>query len=91
MWIVSHDRDFYPYIEKFKTYDKAKERYEELKENLFEDDGSDKIGLKNVNQRLIKRYGNEYGLKIESKFNKGTRVSLNVPKKGEYYVEMSNS
>lgn len=84
-------------VEDFNTYtnitisDDGVGMNEKTLENLFEDDGSDKIGLKNVNQRLIKRYGNEYGLKIESKFNKGTRVSLNVPKKGEYYVEMSNS
>lgn len=37
-------------------------------------------GVKNVNDRLMLRYGQEYGIQVESEPEKGTRVSLRIPK-----------
>lgn len=37
------------------------------------------IGLVNVNRRIKIRYGEDYGLKIESKLNKGTKVIILLP------------
>ena len=39
------------------------------------------IGLSNVDQRLDKIYGNEYGVEIKSKLNKGTKVIITLPLK----------
>lgn len=39
------------------------------------------IGLFNINARLKLLYGVEYGLKIESKINKGTRIIFEVPRR----------
>lgn len=50
--------------------------------SLFnEDNNSDSIGLNNVNSRLKNKYGKEYRLKIDSKLNKGTIVTMTIPKK----------
>lgn len=50
--------------------------------SLFnEDNNSDSIGLNNVNSRLKNKYGKEYRLKIDSKVNKGTIVTMTIPKK----------
>ncbi len=37
------------------------------------------VGINNVNQRLKGIFGEEYGLSITSKINKGTKVSFKVP------------
>lgn len=37
------------------------------------------IGLYNVHRRLVLLYGNDYGLKIESDYGRGTRVIINIP------------
>ncbi|NMA74932.1 MAG: sensor histidine kinase [Bacteroidales bacterium] len=39
---------------------------------------SENIGLSNVNQRLKKVYGEEYGLFIESQFRQGTKVIVKI-------------
>src|SRR5699024_7503425 len=50
-------------------------------DNLFkEKKDSDSIGLNNVNNRLKTKYGKEYGLMIDSKLNKGTKVTMIIPK-----------
>ena len=54
--------------------------------SVLNEDVTDKIGLKNVNQRLIKRYGEEFGLDIESEFNVGTTIKLKIPKKELRYA-----
>ena len=36
-------------------------------------------GLKNVHNRVRLTYGEEYGVKIESVFGKGTRVLVYIP------------
>jgi two-component system sensor histidine kinase LytS len=48
--------------------------------SLFEQEDTSKIGLKNVNNRLKAKYGPKFGLKIESKPNRGTTVRMLIPK-----------
>lgn len=40
---------------------------------------SKSIGIKNVNKRLICKYGSSYGLRVESRSGTGTVVSLTIP------------
>jgi two-component system, LytTR family, sensor histidine kinase LytS len=40
---------------------------------------TDKIGLSNCHQRLLRNYGPEYGLSIESEPGAGTRVTMRIP------------
>ncbi|MBP5491998.1 MAG: sensor histidine kinase [Clostridiales bacterium] len=47
-------------------------------------------GLYNVNERIRLTYGEEYGVHIESILDKGTRVSIRLPKKSTEIVENSN-
>lgn len=42
-----------------------------------------KVGLNNVNQRVKMYFGKEYGLYIESLPKKGTKVSIQIPRKTE--------
>ena len=42
------------------------------------------IGINNVNQRMKLQYGEEYGIKIESRENAGTKVELRIPKSWNY-------
>ncbi len=49
--------------------------------NLFNTNhNKESIGLKNVNERLINKYGEEYGLEIESEIDKGTVATMIIPK-----------
>ena len=41
---------------------------------------TDKIGLANCHQRLLRNYGPNYGLKINSNPGAGTRVSMRIPR-----------
>ena len=43
---------------------------------------ADKIGLSNCHERLVRRYGAEHGLHIESEPGAGTCVTLRIPKNG---------
>lgn len=47
---------------------------------------NDSIGVINVNNRIKLTYGMEYNLEIDSELNKGTRVKLKIPVKGNEYV-----
>ena len=38
-----------------------------------------KVGINSVNKRIKILYGDEYGIKIESQFNKGTKVLVRLP------------
>ena len=50
-------------------------------ECLFEDGCTKEgIGLKNVNERLINKYGSEYGLRLESEVDRGTIATMVIPK-----------
>lgn len=53
---------------------------DKLNSLLKEKTPKDGIGLKNVNERLVNKYGPEYGLRIDSEVNKGTIVSMVIPK-----------
>ena len=46
---------------------------------LSEENNGKSIGMINVNQRIKIHYGKQYGLSIESKFGKGTIVTLSLP------------
>lgn len=53
----------------------------ELIDNLLNGEiKEDKIGVKNVNNRLKNKYGDEYGLGIQSDVGKGTKVQVIIPK-----------
>nr|WP_202710616.1 sensor histidine kinase [Sporosalibacterium faouarense] len=52
-----------------------------LKTILSKNKDDDSIGIINVNERLINKYGNDYGLKISSEIGKGTTVTMNIPKR----------
>lgn len=60
------------------------EKLEQLKKNLSGNYNAEEIenegyGLVNVNQRIKIYYGNNYGLKIESAYNIGTKVIIEIP------------
>ena len=53
----------------------------EALDTLFsKDETRESIGLINVNERLKNKYGEEYGLKIESQVNLGTTATIIIPK-----------
>ena len=37
------------------------------------------IGVKNVNERIKLYFGNEYGLKVESEPDEGTKITIHLP------------
>lgn len=45
----------------------------------FSDPGSTNIGLQNINERIKLFYGNEYHLRMESVYGKGTTTILSIP------------
>lgn len=47
---------------------------------IFNNEKNSSIALNNINTRLTTKYGEKYSLKIESKVNKGTRVTVCIPK-----------
>ena len=52
----------------------------EILDTLFNKDNTrDSIGLTNVNERLKNKYGEEYGLKIESQVDFGTTATIIIP------------
>lgn len=53
---------------------------EETLSTLFIDAEDTGIGLKNVNDRLKSKYGEEYGLDIESQLGQGTIIKMRIPK-----------
>jgi two-component system sensor histidine kinase YesM len=48
-------------------------------ESIHEEDERKSIGLRNVCSRIKYYYGNDYGLKVHSQFNKGTIVEIEIP------------
>lgn len=63
MWIVSVDRDYYPYILKFKTEEKARIEFKYLKEKLTKDDVDNGIFIAEVNEFAS---GIDYWLEYEN-------------------------
>jgi two-component system sensor histidine kinase YesM len=60
------------------------EKLEQVKESLNKTHNPEEIeakgyGLINVNQRIKIYYGNQYGIKIESSYNVGTKVTIEIP------------
>ncbi|GGG00913.1 cache domain-containing sensor histidine kinase [Paenibacillus abyssi] len=71
----------------------SRERLEEI-QALFdqeENTTSSSIGLCNVHQRIALRYGVEYGLRIESEMDKGTKVEIYLPREDEEVVQSASS
>ena len=56
----------------------SKEEMDALRERIL-DEGSQNIGLTNVNRRLILRYGAESSLKIAAKEGWGVCLSFQIP------------
>ncbi|WP_242837267.1 sensor histidine kinase [Alkaliphilus transvaalensis] len=52
----------------------------QIEKLLKEDPTNNSVGLMNVNKRLVNLYGEEYGLKISSQLDQGTRVCIKIPK-----------
>lgn len=50
--------------------------------NETENDSSKRIGLKNVHQRIKLYYGDDYGLKVSSEPDHGTRIDILLPELG---------
>lgn len=67
----------------------SEERLEAVVSSLADtDEGSGKrIGIRNIYQRIKLCYGNEYGLTINSKPDRGTRVEIKLPGEVYGYVE----
>ncbi|EOC99469.1 sensor histidine kinase [Caldisalinibacter kiritimatiensis] len=63
---------------------------EQCLQKIFNNDkNKGSIGLVNVNNRLKNKYGDKYGLQIESKVGQGTKVTMLIPKdKGANYDKM---
>jgi two-component system, sensor histidine kinase YesM len=66
----------------------APEKLEKINKKLIfsEENNGKSIGMINVNQRIKIHYGKQYGLSIESKFGKGTTVTLSLPIKDKMEV-----
>lgn len=52
----------------------------------LEDAEEHRIGLRNVHQRLVLTYGEEFGLKLECLPGSGTRITFAIPLGGNLYV-----
>jgi len=63
------------------------EQLQEIRDSLEHLEQLDRthIGICNVHQRIRFRYGEEYGVTIESEENKGTTVTIKLPVNGEYF------
>lgn len=57
------------------------ERLEEVRESIMASEESEKnrIGLRNVYQRLVLTYGEDHGLNIESNYGEGTLIVFTLP------------
>lgn len=60
----------------------SESKLEEVLRSLS-DQNADRIGLHNIQQRLLMTYGEASGLKMESRPNGGTRMSFCIPAEGE--------
>lgn len=58
-------------------------------EKILKHDTSDNfgIGIKNVNDRLKIYFGEQYGLKIESELDEGTKITIRFPKIDDNYLK----
>lgn len=58
--------------------ERLSEVYHRLNEETYQPDG-EKIGVRNVHQRIQLYYGTDYGIEITSKPNEGTKVTFRLP------------
>jgi two-component system, sensor histidine kinase YesM len=67
-------------------------RLKKIRRSLEEQeyDPNRRVGLRNVYQRIKLRYGEQYGLEISSEINKGTKISILIPERGDSNVENSD-
>ena len=56
-----------------------------------EKEGSPKVGLMNINRLINNLYGSEYGIDVESKIGKGTKVIIKLPYLEESCHNFKNS
>ncbi|CAM4331148.1 sensor histidine kinase [Paenibacillus typhae] len=49
-----------------------------------EEEQRSRIGMRNVHQRLVLYYGEQYGLKIASEEGRGTEISFSIPNDSDY-------
>ena len=63
------------------------------KDKVFsgEKEGSPKVGLMNINRLINNLYGSEYGIEVESKIGKGTKVIIKLPYLEESCHNFKNS
>jgi sensor histidine kinase YesM len=61
------------------TMEKMNELNRILQSNEVNPDNNKGIGMVNSNRRIKLHFGDQYGIKISSEFNKGTKVSMRVP------------
>ena len=52
---------------------------EDQLKTLLDNNNNESIELNNINKRLITKYGDKYGLAIDSKRGKGTKVTIHIP------------
>ncbi len=57
------------------------DKFEKIVFSADSQDSRDSFGLKSVNERIKLYFGEEYGLKVDSKPNEGTVVTILIPKK----------
>jgi len=56
-----------------------KGRLAALRRAILGDENEGYFALKTLNRQIVLKYGKNYGLSIESKINKGTRVTISLP------------
>jgi len=61
------------------------ERLKEVTDGIIKKDPNENkiYGLFNVNERIVLKFGEEYGISITSKYMEGTRVKISLPKKNQ--------
>jgi two-component system sensor histidine kinase YesM len=64
--------------------EKIKDILESLRD--MEEEEEYRIGLRNVHQRLVMIYGEDYGLTITSEPGSGTRITFEIPTGGHHYA-----
>ncbi len=74
-----NERLYFEVIDNGKGMSANKLRKFEEHINDADSDTGKSVGIKNVHQRIRLYYGKEYGIKITSSENKGTRVVLEMP------------
>lgn len=65
------------------------DRFEDLNlgQDLFDSTGMKSIGLANVRDRILHTYGEQASMTIESEWNKGTKIIIQIPKSTPDFVQ----